>query len=58
MEVGADQLRLGRDTVVLVNIVGLDVCGEECVVGDRVHGTGVEHVWPVQSMAVLLLKEA
>ena len=31
---------------VLVNIVGLNVCREECVVGDRVHGTGVDHVWP------------
>ena len=31
---------------VLVNIMGLDVCREECVVGDRVHSTGVDHVWP------------
>ena len=22
------------------------MCREECVVGDRVHGTGVDHVWP------------
>ena len=44
MEVGADQLRLGRDTSVLENIVGLDVCREECVVGDGVHGTGGDHV--------------
>ena len=48
LEVGAEQFRLGlvEILVCLMNIVSLKVYREECVVGDRVHGTGDDHVWP------------
>ena len=48
LEVGAEQFRLSLVDILvcLMNIVSLKVCREECVVGDRVHGTGVDHVWP------------
>ena len=48
VEVVAEQLKLGsvKIPVCLMNIVGLNVFREECVVGDRVLGTGDDQVWP------------